>query len=190
MTKTLWLGLNPPAGVTHYPMIQVRPLAFDIPDYPFTHVIFTSKTAVELMPQLSRELIVLAVGQKTAERAVGFKDIRIAENECAEGIIDLLEDVDSESSYLFYPHSKRSRPLIADALRNRHFKFIALPIYDVILTSPDPKPDLGAYEKVVFTSPSCVDSFFNAFCHIPKHMKVECIGPITEHHLTKKLHVL
>lgn len=184
--KTLWLGLDAPETAFHYPMIKIEVLDVKIPKQKFTHVIFTSKTTVDLLQDLPKDLVVLAVGKKTAERAVQFQTVHTATDECAEGVIQLLEKIDPKKASIFYPHSKKARGVIREYLEKRGFDFVSIYLYDVSFQAPKPIPNLNDFEKLVFTSPSCVDAFFFYFKYIPEHLSIECIGSITHHHLTKK----
>jgi uroporphyrinogen-III synthase len=172
--------------VTHYPLIKIIPFHVQLNYSGVTHLIVTSQSTVELITP-PKDLMILAVGQKTASRLKNCH-VKVAAEECAEGIIELLRTIDPQTSTILYPHSAKARPLIADYLREHGYRFIDTVLYDVAYQAAAPLPDLGAYDRVIFTSPSTVDAFFSFFKTLPAHLEVDCIGPITRLHLTKKLH--
>ena len=181
----LYLGLKPPPGVYHYPMIKIVPLNPPISFERITHLIATSQTVLELIrPQ--EGITVLAVGKKTASKVPANKTY-VAQQECAEGVIDLLKEIDRSTSNILYPHSAKARPLISDFLKEHRYRFREVLLYDTVYQALQPLPQLEQFDRVIFTSPSTVDAFFLAYRSIPSTLKVECIGEITADYLTKKL---
>lgn len=178
--KTLYLGLKPPPGVTHYPMIRIVPLNPPIDYKGVTHLIVTSQTVLELIKP-PKEITLLAVGAKTASKATGQK-VQVAKEEQAEGVVELLKEVDPKTAKILYPHSAKARPLIREYLE-KGYDFTDIALYDVAYQALDPKPHLADFDKIVFTSPSTVEAFFTFFPSIPNGVEVECIGPITRQHL-------
>lgn len=200
--KTLYLGLEVPASssdrtIVHCPLIQIVPLhttevlevVSRIPQY--THLLFTSKSAVQLLVELYpgdlRHLTIYSIGSVTTQHLLerGISPHRTAVHECSEGVIELLQGEDLESGHLFWPHSARSRPVIADYLRARGVAFTECHLYDTVAVSPDPLPNLEEFDELVFTSPSTVEAFFRLFSSIPSHLQVKALGPITAKSLNR-----
>lgn len=190
MTKkcALYLGLKPPQGAVHYPMIRIVPLHPKISFQGVTHLIATSQTTLELI-EPPFDLTVVAVGKKTASKAQ-TREILVAEEECAEGILPLLAAIDPAASHLLYPKSKRARPLIEDFLRSNGYRCQVVDLYDTVVQSPHPLPDLHQFDQVIFSSPSTVDAFFSVFTSPPATLRFHCQGKITEDYLTKKLRTI
>lgn len=190
----LYLGLTPPPNapqVTHYPVIAIEPIP---PQTNFealsaaTHLLFTSKTAVYLLKEhrpTSTLLPVIAVGQATAKAAegCGYRVQAIAQMETAEGVVSLLDSMDLTHANLFWPRSAKARSTIAHYLKQRAIPFAEEILYTVVLIQPEPIPNLSDFDEVVFTSPSTVDGFLHLFPKIPTHLKLTCIGPVTQAHL-------
>ena len=162
-------------------MIRVVPLYPKIDFAGVTHLIATSQTTLELL-DVPPHIVTIAVGKKTAALAKG--KVLVAEEECAEGVVEVLRGV--EEGNLLYPHSVKARPLIGDYLRAHGYRFTAVPLYDIAYQALDPRPNPEEFQKIVFTSSSTVDAYFSYFGSIPKGIEVECIGSITRTHLNSQ----
>lgn len=193
-------SLNRDEG-THIPLIEIVPRSFDSPeiasafaDIPlYTHLIFTSKSCVEIFFECLKYYgfksiagkKILCVGKATAEKFLekGEQAPLVAAEETQEGVIHLLAQEDLDRAYLFLPQSSRARPALAHTLLLRRVRHQLCPLYDTKTKVPAVKPDLGAFDEIIFTSPSTVDAFIEIFGTLPKHKKLTPIGPITEHKL-------
>lgn len=212
MKTVLYLGTDPTqfaaqghfdGHLIHYPVIQIVPksplqpelkLAYDdLHDY--THLIFTSKNAVQIFFQHLKELglsgtilankTVIAIGAVTAARlkAQGVATAHIAEQESQEGLVQLLNKLDIEDAYFFLPRSVLSRPVLARYFVEREIRFQACDLYDTKTLKASPVPDLKQIDEIVFTSPSTVKGFMEIFGALPHDKKLLAIGPITENAL-------
>lgn len=193
--KSLYLGLRPPQGeeVYHLPMIEIEPFGVPLEArdrlLSCTHLILTSRTTAEILKRdndltkLNWEVI--AVGEKTA-KAWG-KNAHACYPETAEGVVAYLKTSLPKSAYVFYPHSKLSRPVISNFLKASRIKHIDHPLYTSKPIIYNQLPDLSQYSEVVFTSPSTVDAFLKNFKYFPKSIPLKGIGPITENYLTVRL---
>lgn len=205
---TLYLGLELPpeyqkGSVFHCPFIQVIPRPTTDPlvihafqhfnDY--THLIFTSRNSVCIFFHLAASFrstttenkITISVGQRTAEK---LKDYGIASNvianeETAEGIVKELKKIDLKQAHLFLPQSSIARTVIKDWLTQEQILYTACPIYDTLPRLPNPLPDLSQFKEIVFTSPSIVNAFIQAYGSFPNGKKFICKGPVTQSYLEK-----
>lgn len=190
--KVLYLGTDPSHFQTdgvlmHYPVIKIVPRPFqeiklffdDLPLY--THLIFTSKNAVEIFFNygylLPPSLIVIAVGKVTAQYV---KADFVAQDETQEGIIDILKQCDLKNAYIFYPRSSLSRPALVDFFKEHNIRYATCDLYDTLAQKLEPVPDLSEIDEIVFTSPSTVDAFLQIYGSLPQNKKLTTIGPITE----------
>lgn len=199
MKKILYLGLNLPAEqqgnhYIHYPVIDVVPISTDEPsiqeaihDIPhYTHLIFTSKNAVNFFLKLcdvknvfGKEII--AVGKATAAKLQesGLSANYIALKEQAEGVIEILETLNLKNAYLFWPRSSRARSVITDYLIEKDVAYRDVAIYDTVCQKPLAIPSIEDFDEIIFTSPSTVDGFIAIFGSLPKTKILKTIGPIT-----------
>lgn len=216
MKTILYLGLDVPPDlalkgkIIHYPIIRILPIpkenleiqsAFTAFDQ-YTHLIFTSKTAVSIFFDYApyfginidniRQKSLVAVGQKTAGKIYQYcsKTPIIAAQETAEGIIDIFEGQDLKTAYFFWPRSALSRPIISDWLQSKNIKYCACIFYQTVNHSPLPLPDITQFDEIIFTSPSTIDAFISTFGTLPKNKILTCIGPITQAHLARSLTLL
>lgn len=195
--RTLYLGLNPPAelpgqSIVHYPVIRVEPASFELPDE-YSHVIFTSKTAVNIVAgNLKNDVHIYAVGKATADaaRQAGLYVRAIATPETAEGMVTLLQQQNLSHAKIFWPRSALARTLISDYCRDAKIALVDICVYSTHLIKPTPLPALCDFDEVVFTSPSTVDGFFAIYATFPSHLKVRVIGPVTKNYLMKKMDII
>lgn len=203
--RTLYLGLELPLelqceSVTHCPLIKIVPRSredFDIAHMfaslkKFTHIIFTSKSAVKVFVEYAalfginleelNQKIFISVGKKTAQQLnhSGITEVITASIETAEGIVDLLTTLNLKKSYILWPHSALSRPVILDWLKANSIQFYECVIYDTFINIPEHLPDIEGYDEIIFTSPSIVDAFFSLYGMLPEGKKITCIGPVTQ----------
>jgi uroporphyrinogen-III synthase len=201
--RILYLGLDPKryktdGSITHLPVIQTFPLPFgdEIQSifkilHKHTHVLFTSRTAIPIYCEYAhrakisfstlKEKIYLCIGQATAQRLreAHLKPHFTAAHETGEGVIELLDSVDLDQCYLFFPHSAQSRPLILDYLVKKKVVCNAVVVYET--KSIEIKlPDLKNFDQIVFTSPTTVHSFFRLVQKRPPFEKCCALGPVTK----------
>lgn len=195
--KVLHLGLTPNSSspyrkVIHYPIIKIVPRTFDITNiHEFTHIIFTSKSAVQIFfdclekPSLIQNKNIIAVGRATAEKIqeYGISVDITAKQESSEGIIEKLKTLELRNAYLLWPHSALSRDLIPKFFAKENIKFQECILYNTVPNKPGPLPD---FDEIIFTSPSTVDAFVKFFGELPKNKTLTPIGPVT----SRKLHVI
>lgn len=195
--KVLYLGLDPAhyqgwGEITHLPQIKVvsRKMRLESIE-PFTHIIFTSKSAVrfflEQFPSIDGK-VVIAIGKITAlhlQKKAIFPNY-ISQEETQEGIISLLNQLDLKAAYLLLPRSTRARPLLVNALKKRGIRYRAIDLYETVPTQL-PLPDLNQFDEIVFTSPSTVEAFFAASPALLKKIKMRPIGPVTSNRLRDML---
>jgi len=214
MKTILYLGLEVPddladSNVIHCPLITITPRSMQEPEIAqmftelsaFTHLIFTSKSAVTFFMDYAaarglentlKDKCIIAVGQKTSAKlhSYGITASHIANNETAEGVIEVLETLDLSHAYLLWPHSSLSRPLLIDWMTSQNIRYRDCILYDTIPIRPAPLPDLELCDEIVFTSSSTVDAFLEAYGRIPQNKKLTCIGPVTEKYLSSHIEML
>ena len=184
----LYLGLDPahfPKAI-HYPVIRTELILSDalkesLLFYPqFTHAIFTSKIAVRHWSEANAfhlNMATFAIGKGTAGelQKKGVENVCASQIETQEGMIELLEMFDLQRAYIFYPHSKRARPVLKNYLQSKGLQFFSLDLYDTILQRLEPVPSLDQVDEIIFTSPSTVDGFLQIYHEIPKDKRIICI---------------
>ncbi len=209
MKTVLYLGTDPAqfaaeghfdGHLIHYPVIQIvaksplepglKVVYDDLHEY--THLIFTSKNAVQIFfdhlneLKWSREILIhktiIAIGAITAARlkAQGTTPAYIAENESQEGLVQLLNKIDIKDAYFLLPRSSLSRPVLAQYFIEKQIRFQACDLYDTKTLKVVPIPSLEEIDEIVFTSPSTVKGFMEIFGALPEGKKLLAIGPITE----------
>jgi uroporphyrinogen III methyltransferase / synthase len=161
------------ASVTVYPLLEIAPLPFDLPDISSLDLfIFTSQNAVPLfMDRLFEANLdarafagreVYCIGPKTRETLLryGIKADGMASEFRAEGIMDMLQGKDLSGKKVCLPRAKGARTYLADALKERGASVEEIFVYGTVLPREASGEDLLASltqaDTVVFTSPSGV----------------------------------
>jgi hydroxymethylbilane synthase len=207
--KILYTGLELPPHyylkrVVHCPLIEVkaRPktekgIVQVLNGFgSYSHLIFTSKSAASIFVDYAisfglgleafKSKTVIAVGQATGRRlrTLGLVPNLIAEEETAEGVVDLMAGcgLRKESDKVLWPHAAQARPVIANWLKDQAIPYDECILYDTLTRHPEVTPDLNHFDEVVFTSPSTVEAFKTLYGAIPKtsNLKFTPIGPITK----------
>lgn len=206
--RALYLGLDPTnyanseghLQIFHFPVIQVRPrltgedIERALTQLPaITHVLFTSKTAVNSFIALCGSTALegkrlVAVGTVTAShlKQHGLTASVIAQEETAEGVVQMLEGEDLTHARCLWPHGNRSRSLIADYLASRRVSLCECIVYDTDLRCPPSPPNLEHFHQVVFTSPSTVDGFLTIYGALPHPKLIVTQGAVTRRYLEKQ----
>jgi uroporphyrinogen-III synthase len=211
MKKVLYLGTDPShyvdekAMIVHFPLIRILPKDFnefkiqsqfaDLCDY--THFLLTSKHAVHIFMQALRaygfsleslaDKKFLAIGPSTAEALKFYTVNHIQQPKTAtqEGMMDLLDQLECEQAYFFYPRSSKARPVLSYYLRVRKLRHQVCDLYDTLDQEGALLPPLDKFDEIVFTSPSTVEAFYKLDTKIPEHIAIKAIGPITKSSLEK-----
>ena len=183
----------------HRPLIAIEPrphkasflqsLFADLADY--THILFTSKTAVHLFAEALEALRhpkeallgkqIFAIGPATAEvlRRKKMAVSALAAVATQEGVMQLLRACDLRKAYFFLPQSSIARPRVRRFLQCRGVRHQVCPLYDLLFIAPNPSVHFAHFEQIVFTSPSTVRAFVAHFHQLPAPEKTVAMGPIT-----------
>lgn len=198
--KMLYVGLELPHDMRefalHYPLIRIEPLKSWHKEccHQFekaTHIIFTSQSAIHLFFKEMRPDIKgktwIAVGEKSAQtlRQKGIKEVLIAKEATAEGVIDLLQSMDLADAFVLWPHAARARSVITDYLNEACIPFCELSLYDTVPSKPAYEPPFDHIEEFYFTSPSTIEAYIQFFGAIPTDKVIHTIGPVTKKALNK-----
>ena len=170
----LYLGLeSPDPSYVHLPLIEIVPHEWTMPEGPFSHIVLTSKQAVRLFFEKGDpggQLV--AIGPGTASMCP--REPLVACEHTQEGVIELLKG--EGLGRVLYPRSDLARPFLANWLGDRG---VVIDLYTTRSRRVE-LPDLEGFEKVVFTSSSCVRAFFEQYDGPYLEGKFEPIGPITK----------
>lgn len=203
--KILYLGTDPThytgqGTLIHYPVIQIVPRkssdervnqALSNIDK-FTHLIFTSKNAVEVFFSFANEKKIsldvfqtkqfISIGSVTTRYLMryGITPYITSCEETQEGLVKELNQLDLSKAFILLPRSSLSRPILTEFLQQKAILFCPLDLYDTIASPSLPPLDLTEIDEIIFTSPSTVRAFFLPGRQLPKHIVLTPIGPITK----------
>ncbi len=195
-TTAVYLGLSAPKDTLiqkyyHCPIIEIIPKidrAKPLP--PFTHIIFTSKSAVKIFftyfdPKTLISSHVIAIGKQTANYLNDYHvDVdAVPSEETSEGLISLLERLDLSQAHVFWPHSELSRPIISCYMKKNNITLTEWIVYTTIFKEPQSLP--AVFHELIFTSPSTIDAFLHFFKKFPKNIRLTTIGATTKKYLSE-----
>ncbi|HNY65977.1 MAG TPA: uroporphyrinogen-III C-methyltransferase [Deltaproteobacteria bacterium] len=187
------------AVVGVYPLLEISPLPFDLPDLSSTDIlIFTSQNAVPLFfdKLLSSGLDaralagkeIFCIGPKTRDTLLkyGIASDGMASEFRAEGIMDMLRDRELSGRKVCLPRAKGARTYLADALRERGAVVEEIFVYATVLPGDANREDfldaLSKADTAVFTSPSGVRHALELLNGERGHLEnktLVAIGPVT-----------
>jgi uroporphyrinogen-III synthase len=197
MKNILYLGTDPHSykaegNLVHCPVIQIVPRELNEEIQTafqqfglFTHIIYTSKHSVQLTQQFMKEFnleyvdkTLLAIGLSTACAVVGIATL--AEEPTQEGMIRLLDTLNLQDAYVFFPKSSLAREDLQNYLVSRNIRHLICNLYDTLPNGLEALPQIDLFDEIVFTSPSTVHAFIKIFGAIPFDKQITAIGPITQ----------
>lgn len=196
------------AKVVLYPLIEISPLPFDLPDLSSCDMlIFTSQNAVPLFfdkmfasgfdARAMSGKEVLCIGPKTRDalRTYGIVADGMAEEFRAEGIVEMLKGKDLKGKKACLPRAKGARTYLVDALKGMGADVLEIPVYDTVLPENADGEGflsaLGEVDTVIFTSPSGVRHAVKLLENDTGPLKgktLVAIGPVTASAMDK-LHI-
>ena len=92
-----------------------------------------------------------------------------------------------ENRLVFYPHSSLSPEDIPLALQELGFNVLSAVVYNNELPKNPRRVNLNHFKRIVFTSPSTIDSFIKLYGKLPENTEFITRGPITQAHLEEVL---
>ncbi len=213
MKKVLYLGTDPSlyakstAHLEHHPVIKIEKRDFScfqiqhqIRDFKnYTHIIFTSKNTVIVLKEALEffgydvsaisSKVILSIGDATSKALtqIGVNTYLQPEIATQEGMMDLLDRIDCEEGYFFYPRSSRARATLSYYMRVRKLRHQVCDLYDTKLNEEFNIGSLDSFSEIVFTSPSTVVAFYRRYASIPSSIKISAIGPITQAALDEEI---
>lgn len=212
MKKVLYVGLDPTHYHTHKPVIHLPLIEIDARPYDslevqeilsqiftFSHIIFTSKSSVKIFIKYFKracyeidelqKLHLIAIGPVTAHflKASGLNPAYIAADETQEGVMRVLSSLDLTDANILLPKSSSARPVLAHYLVEHNIRHRICILYDMYKKRPDYVPNLEEFDEVIFTTPKCVECFFEIFPDIPSSISFHPMGTVTRDVLRNKL---
>lgn len=198
--KILYTGIDVPPGTNyiHYPLIQTAKLPIQRKEFlqfdSCTYIIITSKASAKYFHELSsffqinaKKKQFVVVGKKTAQTLLklGYTHLIVSENESSEGVIATIQKHIQKPSSFFWPHSKKSREVIASFFKDSNHTLIEYVLYDTLFQKPEKNLHEIAFDEIFFSSPSTVDAYFTFFGTPSK--PTSCQGEVTERYLRARI---
>lgn len=210
--STLYLGVDPKHFKTdkpliHLPLIRISPRPIDSFEVrhtfshidAFTHLIFTSKSAVKIFCDYYKDLgksleelknkYLIAIGHLAAYglKEEGISPTYIAADETIEGIIRTLASLEQEKSHVLIPRSSSSYPQLAHFLVEHNIRHHVCILYDTFEEKPEQIPSLDHIDEVIFTSSVTVDAFFSLYEKVPEEIRLRPLGMCSREALRRHL---
>lgn len=164
--------------------VRVKPIKIQ----GYTHVAFTSRTAVEyFFPNLAGDnrslagTTVCAVGDQTARALVerGIKPDLVAAEFTSRSLARELAQQGVKGAHVFHPGADKMNPDFEKVLSKVGAKVTNLVLYRIDKVAPENVDAVDDADWVTFASAQTVRNFMEAVGTRPIKAKVACIGPIT-----------
>jgi uroporphyrinogen III methyltransferase/synthase len=164
--------------------VRVKPIRIE----GYTHVAFTSRTAVEyFFPNLAGDCRALAgtkvcaVGDQTARALVerGIKPDLVAAEFTSRSLARELAKQGVNGAHVFHPGADKMNPDFEKVLSKVGAKVTNLVLYRIDKVAPENVDAVDDADWVTFASAQTVRNFMEAIGSRPVRAKVACIGPIT-----------
>jgi hydroxymethylbilane synthase len=165
--------------------------------YQSSHVLITSPRSAKYLWQLleknqlleqASEKIWLCLGKASAKPLgkQASQQILCDDRAIAEDLIPWIYNLHSDH-FVLYPHSLHARPVLKSVLQDLVIPHADHSIYYTSKSSLDGfRKSIVEADELIFTSPTCVQSFFTQIGQLPK-AKLTAIGEITLSELQKYL---
>jgi uroporphyrinogen III methyltransferase/synthase len=177
------------AEVSVFSTIRIRPVRVKpIRLRGYTHVAFTSRTAVEyFFPALAGDvrslagMKVCAVGDQTARALLdrGVKPDLVAAEFTSRSLARELAVAGVKGAHVFHPGADKMNPDFQKVLARSGARVTDLVLYRIDKTAPENVDAVADADWVTFASAQTVRNFAEAVGPRPLRAKVACIGPIT-----------
>lgn len=177
------------AEVVSFSTIRIRPVRVrPIRMRGYTHVAFTSRTAVELF---FRSLVgdaralagttVCAVGDQTARALLdrGIRPDLVAAEFTSRSLARELVRRGVKGAHVFHPGADKMNPDFEKMLRQSGARVTNRVLYRIDKAAPDNVDAVGDADWIMFASSQTVRNFMIAVNGRPVRARVACIGPIT-----------
>ncbi len=169
--------------------IRIRPLKVKpIRIKGYTHVAFTSRTAVEyFFPNLdgdARSLagtVVCAVGDQTARALIerGVKPDLVAAEFTSRSLARELAQKGVRGAHVFHPGADKMNPDFEKLLSKCGARVSNLILYRIQKVAPENVDAVEGADWITFASAQTVRNFMEAVGDRPVRARIACIGPIT-----------
>ncbi|HXG61658.1 MAG TPA: uroporphyrinogen-III C-methyltransferase [Planctomycetota bacterium] len=179
------------AEVVSFSTIRIRPVRVPpirLRGRGFTHLAFTSRTAVDLffrnLAGDARELaglVVCAVGDQTA-RALRERGIRpdvVAAEFTSRALARELARRGVRGAHVFHPGADKMNPDFERLLEKSGARVTNLVLYRIDKVAPDNVSAVEGADWITFASAQTVRNFMAAVDGRPVRARVACIGPVT-----------
>lgn len=177
------------AEVAVFSTIRIRPVRVKpIRIHGYTHIAFTSRTAVEyFFPNLagdSRSLAgtkICAVGDQTARALIerGIKPDLVAAEFTSRSLAKELARTDVKGAHVFHPGADKMNPDFQKLLTRVGAKVTDLVLYRIDKVAPENVEAVDDADWITFASSQTVRNFMEAVGSRPIRARIACIGPIT-----------
>lgn len=194
--KVLFTGLDPyncfvPGRLVHYPLIEIRPVSFDVNIKNYDGIVFTSRSAVRvfcLRYSISKKHKIISIGPQTSGelKNCGYK----VDYESEFPDSDVLAGAWNDSAIkklklqkVLYPCSDLSDNGI------HNLPAVEAKVVYKTVAKKQPRLNLKMFSGVVFSSSSTVAAFIKIYKTIPKHLVLFVYGRHTAARLAERGYV-
>ncbi len=115
-----------------------------------------------------------------------YPDIE-SHTESAEGLLLYFNTFGKKNERFLLPRSNKGLPALRDGLLAMGNDVVDLPVYVNTPNNEAQRVDLTEIQKIVFSSPSCVDAFLDLYGGLPTDIPLVARGKTTLNHIQKNI---
>ncbi|MFA5928598.1 MAG: uroporphyrinogen-III synthase [Candidatus Margulisiibacteriota bacterium] len=167
----------------HYPLIEIKPKDFSIPDLAsYSAIVFTSKNAAQAFfakYNVCSGQKIISIGTRTSKEISKYASVdHQAAKPDSDSLLILLRRLRLKK--VLYPTSQ-----LSDNVLHKEKNITKKVIYE---TRPiaQTRLDLADHAGIIFSSGSTVDAFFKLYKKIPKHFMIYTYGAHTSRGLARR----
>ena len=194
-------------NITHTPLIKIDKIDDNELLYnsikkirTYDWIIFTSRYAVryffETLKQLQMDARTLAavkiasVGKTTSAELNKHQIVPDLESstESAEGVINFFNREGLKGKRILLPRSDKGLQYLSHELNLQENVVDDVPIYTNKVNDKADRVDLASFQKIVFTSPSCIDAFIEHYGNLPEGVQLVARGKTTDKRIKSELY--
>lgn len=162
-------------------------------------IIFTSRYGVRYFFDILSELQIdsrafaqakiASVGKTTTAELKNFHLFPEVESasESAEGLISYFQSVNETEKNILLPRSDKGLRFLSDELEKLGNRVADIPVYKNTVNEAAEIVDLSEFQKIIFSSPSCVDAFVKLYGKLPENIQLIARGKTTENKLKETI---
>lgn len=154
------------------------------------HYFFEAMRAAKCDLRALSSVKIASVGKTTSAELAkhGFYPDAEASPESAEGLLAQFRAMDVRNRRILLPRSDKGLKQLSEELEKLGNRVTDIPVYSNTFNERAEKVDISRFAKIVFASPSAVDSFLRLYGELPQGIQLAAKGETTRNKIKQELY--